>query len=187
MSAKKQRAIATFDCTGDTDQELTFSAGTILVDISAAPEEGDGWYSGRIENSDKVGLFPGNYVRFVAQIADEEEASDDDIATVSNGMDSLATSRTAPQSEPKEGSNRVMDAYANVFKNSEEKVAERVAVAKEKMAPQVQIVKEKTAAKMVSVQEKIAAMQQRNNSFDSSSPSISPPCGLRIRIPNLCL
>ncbi|KAJ3231731.1 hypothetical protein HDU78_007555 [Chytriomyces hyalinus] len=179
MSARKQRAIATFDCTGDTDQELTFNAGAILVDVSAAPEEGDGWYSGRIENSDKVGLFPGNYVRFVAQIAVEDEASDDDVAEVSIGMHSSATSRPAAQFEPKEGSNRVMDAYANVFRNSKEKVAEKVAVAKEKMAPQVQIVKEKTAAKMVSVQEKIAAMQQRSNSFDSSSPSISPAMPMR--------
>ncbi|KAI8829217.1 hypothetical protein BJ741DRAFT_582299 [Chytriomyces cf. hyalinus JEL632] len=170
MSAKKQRAIATFDCTGDTDQELTFNAGAILVDVSVAPEEGDGWYSGRIENSDKVGLFPGNYVRFVTQIAVEDEASDDDVAAVSIGMhSSTTTSRTTSQFEPKEGSNRVMDAYANVFRNSKEKVAEKVAVAKEKMAPQVQIVKEKTAARMVSVQEKIAAMQQRTNSFDSSN------------------
>ncbi|KAJ3376492.1 hypothetical protein HDU80_004019, partial [Chytriomyces hyalinus] len=130
-------------------------------------------------NSDKVGLFPGNYVRFVAQISVEDEASDDDVAAVSIGMNSSATSRTATQFEPKEGSNRVMDAYANVFRNSKEKVAERVAVAKEKMAPQVQIVKEKTAAKMVSVQEKIAAMQQRSNSFDSSSPSISPAMPMR--------
>ncbi|KAJ3246863.1 hypothetical protein HDU78_005964 [Chytriomyces hyalinus] len=182
MSAKKQRAIATFDCTGDTDQELTFNAGAILVDVSAAPEEGDGWYSGRIENSDKIGLFPGNYVRFVAQIAVEEEASDDDVAAVSIGMHSSTTSRTTSQFEPKEGSNRVMDAYANVFRNSKDKVAEKVAVAKEKMAPQVQIVKEKTAAKMVSVQEKIAAMQQRSNSFDSSSPSISP--AMPVRAPN---
>ncbi|ORY39286.1 hypothetical protein BCR33DRAFT_720124 [Rhizoclosmatium globosum] len=58
-------AVALFDCVGDIDSELTFKKGDTLVDVKAAPEEGDDWFVGRIENTTKLGLFPGNYVKFV--------------------------------------------------------------------------------------------------------------------------
>ena len=36
-----------------------------MVSVSAAVEEGEGWFKGRLNGIGPFGLFPGNYVRFL--------------------------------------------------------------------------------------------------------------------------
>ncbi|KAI8813132.1 hypothetical protein BJ742DRAFT_791132 [Cladochytrium replicatum] len=58
------RAIALYECAADDPAELSFPIGAILVDVE--PAEDPDWFVGRIEGTNAVGLFPGNYVRFEA-------------------------------------------------------------------------------------------------------------------------
>ncbi|KAI8814031.1 hypothetical protein BJ742DRAFT_388716 [Cladochytrium replicatum] len=58
------RAIALFECAADDPAELSFPSGATLVDVE--PAEDPDWFVGRIEGTNAVGLFPGNYVRFEA-------------------------------------------------------------------------------------------------------------------------
>ncbi|RUS28821.1 hypothetical protein BC938DRAFT_481409 [Jimgerdemannia flammicorona] len=55
------KAKAIFDCTADDDAELTFVEGDIIIDVVQSAEEG--WYDGRLERTNKRGLFPHNYVK----------------------------------------------------------------------------------------------------------------------------
>ncbi|KAJ3110746.1 Vinexin [Phlyctochytrium bullatum] len=60
-------AVAIYDCTGDDPQELTFKKGDIIVDVTDAYGEGEGWLRGRIDGTDTSGLFPENYVRILTE------------------------------------------------------------------------------------------------------------------------
>ncbi|KAJ1332337.1 hypothetical protein BSLG_008641 [Batrachochytrium salamandrivorans] len=56
------RAIALYSCTAEDPVELTFKVGQLILDVRPADEQG--WFMGRLEGSDKLGLLPGNFVRF---------------------------------------------------------------------------------------------------------------------------
>ncbi|KAJ3295384.1 Epidermal growth factor receptor substrate 15 [Borealophlyctis nickersoniae] len=60
------QARALYACQADSPQELSFNGGDVIVDV--APAEDADWFTGRIQGTQLVGLFPGNYVKF------EEEA-----------------------------------------------------------------------------------------------------------------
>ncbi|RCI06114.1 hypothetical protein CU098_013591 [Rhizopus stolonifer] len=53
--------IALYDCTADDAEELSFQEGDIFVDVTQSNDKD--WYEGRIENTNKRGLFPGNFVK----------------------------------------------------------------------------------------------------------------------------
>lgn len=50
---------ALFDCVGGDDEELSFVAGDILLNVTMSDE--DGWMEGTLERSGARGLFPQNY------------------------------------------------------------------------------------------------------------------------------
>lgn len=53
---------ALYDYTKDKDDELTFTAGTIIYVVK---KNDDGWFEGIADGI--AGLFPGNYVETIAQ------------------------------------------------------------------------------------------------------------------------
>ncbi|KAJ3416159.1 hypothetical protein HDV05_002804 [Chytridiales sp. JEL 0842] len=59
------RAVALYSCTADDASELSFPADAVIVDIKPARSEGEGWFHGRLDGTQRTGLFPGNYVRFL--------------------------------------------------------------------------------------------------------------------------
>lgn len=59
--SSKLRMIALYDCTADDAEELSFKEGDIFVDVTQSTDKD--WYEGRIENTSKRGLFPGNFVK----------------------------------------------------------------------------------------------------------------------------
>ncbi|KAJ1567365.1 hypothetical protein HK096_010104, partial [Nowakowskiella sp. JEL0078] len=56
---------AKFPCVGDGPEELSFSVGAILINVSEAKD--DGWFHGTLEKSGEEGIFPGNYVDFIEE------------------------------------------------------------------------------------------------------------------------
>lgn len=69
----KMKMRAVFDCSADEAGELSFNEGDILVDVVPSAEEG--WYSGRLENTSDVGLFPFNYVERIYESSDTTTAA----------------------------------------------------------------------------------------------------------------
>ncbi|KAJ3121569.1 hypothetical protein HK100_012328 [Physocladia obscura] len=153
MSPKSSRAIALFDCTADTPQELSFPKGAILVDVRAAPSEGDGWFHGRIENSTASGLFPGNYVKFTPTIQSNEEDEDEDDAPGTNANSPSTTAATT-------NINPTMSAYSSAFKSQISSAKEKIASAKEKAVPLAQAAREKAAPLAQAAREKAAPFAQ---------------------------
>ena len=63
-------ARALYDCDGEGDGELSFSAGD-MIDVTATevPDLGEGWWCGRIRGTATMGNFPSNYVQEVSKSA----------------------------------------------------------------------------------------------------------------------
>ncbi|KAJ3030744.1 UNVERIFIED_CONTAM: hypothetical protein HDU68_007955 [Siphonaria sp. JEL0065] len=123
---KKLRAIANFDCAADTPQELSFKKGDVIIDVVPAPEEGDEWYSGRLEKSKVSGLFPGNFCRFVPVIESDEESDDEPPQAVKGPLPttvSASSTTTTTNHSP-------MSAYTQIF--SKQSALDKLATAKEK-------------------------------------------------------
>ncbi|KAJ3069999.1 hypothetical protein HDU98_006954 [Podochytrium sp. JEL0797] len=118
---KRQRAIAVFDCVADDDKELSFNKGDVIVDIKPAADQGDDWFLGRVTTSLQVGLFPGNYVKFVSVIESEDESDEEDHPT--------PAAAPAPPTSTLPKAHSPMAAYSSAFKSAnasfKEKVAER--------------------------------------------------------------
>ncbi|KAI8618220.1 hypothetical protein BC830DRAFT_1079391 [Chytriomyces sp. MP71] len=210
---KSQRAIALFDCTADESRELTFKTGDAIVDgiyrrgcgyhlptqctVNLAPEEGDGWYSGTLEKSAVSGLFPGNYVRFVAVIAEEEDDDSLDEAPVTAKKDHspMAAYKSAFKAPSAAGSAAAGSSVRSVSpgrdaissnptqNNWRDKGREMAAIAKEKALearekamPLAHLAKEKAGATLATVQGRIAQFKEdsleRKNSEGAGSGGV---------------
>ncbi|KAI9336932.1 hypothetical protein BDR26DRAFT_935783 [Obelidium mucronatum] len=145
---KKLRAIANFDCAADTPQELSFKKGDVIIDVVAAPDEGNEWYSGRLQVSKVQGLFPGNYVRFVPVIESDDEDEDEE------DEDAIIVSKPSPAASPSIASSNhsPMAAYKAAFKSS---AKEKLLLAKEKAIPLAQKMQEKAQESKAKVSDRI--------------------------------
>ncbi|KAJ3345302.1 hypothetical protein HDU83_004222 [Entophlyctis luteolus] len=168
---KLQRAVAVFDCVADAPSELSFVKGAVIVDIAPAPEEGDGWFFGRLEQTSAAGLFPGNYVKFVAVIEDEDDEDEEEDGTTTRSPAVFGvSSASAPASSPAPN-HSPMAAYTAAFKGRVSEAKDKLSDAKEKL---VDVAKEKS----LSVADRIAALKVANTSAPVSN---STPAALVVQ------
>ena len=76
---KGERVVALFDFAGENDDEISFSAGQRLWKTG----EVNGWYIGTLDGTERVGIFPSNFVEPVP--AAELKAEEADAAAASSG------------------------------------------------------------------------------------------------------
>jgi hypothetical protein len=59
MANSRKEAQCLYDCIGEDSQELSFSTGDIIINITETQDAG--WYFGTLKRTGQKGLFPGNY------------------------------------------------------------------------------------------------------------------------------
>ncbi|KAJ3164083.1 hypothetical protein HK101_000525 [Irineochytrium annulatum] len=167
-------ARAIFDCVADDDLELSFAANDIIVDITDAVDEGEGWLRGRVMNDGRgeTGLFPANYVRMLTEkeledILAEEQTPEPPPPALPFRPSSSSTSNNSGIPAPSAGDDGKI--YPRPLTFDDNANVHRIIQPKEKAAHTRMALLEKSTALAMSAREKAGGSTMRDSATSAGS------------------